>query len=143
VLSLLKVDIISARIGHLSFYEGIIMVEIELAKTPEPVSKEDGHMTGIMSHEAVLAVLSNSKEEAKSIKEIARAMNLEITSHMDWIRVEQKLARSLNALTRWGWVAYDRRQQITVPRLRYNAYWKTDLARHTEQCEVPIISNDA
>jgi hypothetical protein len=46
-----------------------------------------------MSHEAVLAVLSNSKEEAKSIKEIARAMDLEITSHIDWIRVEQRLAR--------------------------------------------------
>jgi len=70
-------------------------------------------------------------------------MDLEITSHIDWIRVEQKLARSLNALIRWGWVAYDRRQQKTVPRLRYNVYWKTDLARHTEQCEVPISSNDA
>ena len=96
-----------------------------------------------MSHEAILAVLSNSKEEAKSIKEIARAMNLKITSHIDWIRVEQRLAKSLNALTRWGWVACDRRQQKTVPRLRYNAYWKTDLARHTEQREVPISSNDA
>jgi len=64
-----------------------------------------------MNHEAVLAVLSNSKEEAKSIKEIALAMDLEITSHIDWIRVEQRLARSLNALIRWGWVACDRRQQ--------------------------------
>jgi hypothetical protein len=85
-----------------------------------------------MSHEAVLAVLSNSKEEAKSIKEIARAMNLKITSHIDWIRVEQRLAKSLNALTRWGWVACDRRQQKTVPRLRYNVYWKTELAKQAE-----------
>jgi hypothetical protein len=33
---LLKVDIISARNGYLSFYEGIIMVEKEPANPPKP-----------------------------------------------------------------------------------------------------------
>ena len=35
-----------------------------------------------MNHEEVLAVLPDSKEEAKSIKEIAQAMGLEISSYV-------------------------------------------------------------
>ena len=37
-----------------------------------------------MNHEEVLAVLPDSKEDAKSIKEISQAMGLEISSYVDW-----------------------------------------------------------
>jgi hypothetical protein len=39
-----------------------------------------------MNHEEVLAVLPNSRDEAKSIKEIAQAMGLEISSYVDYVR---------------------------------------------------------
>ena len=64
-----------------------------------------------MNHEEVLAVLPDSREEAKSIKEIAQAMGLEITSYVDWVRAERRLVRVLGALTKWGWVACDERQK--------------------------------
>ncbi|MGD0954753.1 MAG: hypothetical protein ABR985_20610 [Methanotrichaceae archaeon] len=64
-----------------------------------------------MNHEEVLAVLPDSKDEAKSIKEIAQAMGLEISSYVDWVRAERRLVRALGALIRWGWVACDERQQ--------------------------------
>jgi hypothetical protein len=38
-----------------------------------------------MNHKEVLAVLPNSREEAKSIKEIAQAMGLEVSSYVDWV----------------------------------------------------------
>ena len=39
-----------------------------------------------MNHDNVLAVLSDSKEEAKSIKEMAQAVGLEISSYLGWVR---------------------------------------------------------
>ena len=59
----------------------------------------DGHA---MNHETILAVLSESRDDAKSLKEIALAMELEMTSYADWIRVERRLSSSLRALVRWG-----------------------------------------
>ena len=53
-----------------------------------------------MNHEEVLAVLPDSKEEAKSIKEIAQAMGLKISSYVDWVRAERRLVRALGALIR-------------------------------------------
>lgn len=44
-----------------------------------------------MNQEAILAVLPDSKDDAKSLKEIAKEMGLEITAHVDWIRVERPL----------------------------------------------------
>jgi hypothetical protein len=82
-----------------------------------------------MNHEAVLAVLSKSKEEAKSIKEIAQAMGLETTSYVDWVRAERRLVRALGSLIKWGWVAYDERQREEGHKFWYNAYWKTELAK--------------
>jgi len=80
-----------------------------------------------MNHEAILAVLPDSKDDAKSLKEIAKAMGLEISSYVDWVRVERRLSSSLRALTRWGCVACDRRQREEGHKFWYNAYWKTDL----------------
>jgi predicted Rossmann fold nucleotide-binding protein DprA/Smf involved in DNA uptake len=82
-----------------------------------------------MNHEEVLAVLPDSKDEAKSITEIAQAMGLEISSYVDWIRAERRLVRALGALTKWGWVACDNRQKEEGHKFWYNAYWKTELAK--------------
>ena len=38
-----------------------------------------------MNQEAILAVLPDSKDDAKSLKEIAHEMGLDITSYVDWI----------------------------------------------------------
>ena len=79
-----------------------------------------------MNQEAVLAVLPDSKDAAKSLKEIAKEMDLDITAYVDWIRVERRLSSSLRALARWGLVALERRQREEGQRFWYNAYWKTD-----------------
>jgi hypothetical protein len=86
-----------------------------------------------MNHEAVLAVLPDSRDEARSIKEIAQAMRLEISSYADWVRAERRLVRALGALVRWGWVACDERQKEEGHKFWYNAYWKTELARQSEE----------
>ena len=85
-----------------------------------------------MSHEAVLAALPNSKDEAKSLKDIAQSIGLEIATHADWIRAERRLARSLRSLIKWGWVSRDKRQSENGHKFWYNAYWKTELAIQQE-----------
>ncbi|OPY50653.1 MAG: hypothetical protein A4E48_01805 [Methanosaeta sp. PtaU1.Bin060] len=79
-----------------------------------------------MNHEAILTVLPECKDDAKSLKEIAEALGLEINSYIDWIRIERRLSSSLRALARWGWVASDRRQREVGHKFWYNAYWKTE-----------------
>ena len=64
-----------------------------------------------MNQEAILAVLPDSKDDAKFLKEIANEMGLDITAYVDWIRVERRLSSSLRALARWGFVAFERRQR--------------------------------
>jgi predicted transcriptional regulator len=81
-----------------------------------------------VNQEAILAVLPDSKDDAKSLKEIAKEMGLEITAYVDWIRVERRLSSSLRALERWGLVALERRQREEGQRFWYNAYWKTEPA---------------
>jgi hypothetical protein len=82
-----------------------------------------------INHEDVLAVLPDSREEAVSTKEIAQAMGLEISSYVNWVRAERRLIRALRALIKWGWVAYDKRQNEDGHRFWYNTYWKTKLAK--------------
>jgi len=82
-----------------------------------------------MNQEAILAVLPDSKDDAKSLKEIASEIGLDITAYVDWIRVERRLSSSLRALARWGFVALKRRQRDEGQRFWYNAYWKTDSAK--------------
>lgn len=81
-----------------------------------------------MDHESLLVVLPDSQAEARSMKEIAQAMGLEISTYTDWIRAERSLARVLRALIKWGWVARDKRQNEEGHMFWYNAYWKTELA---------------
>jgi hypothetical protein len=79
-----------------------------------------------MNQDAILAVLPDSKNNAKSLKDIAQAMGLEISSYIDWIRIERRLSSSLRALAKWGCVAIDRRQREEGHKFWYNAYWKTE-----------------
>jgi hypothetical protein len=95
---------------------------------------------GIMNHNMVLAALPDNEEEAISMKELALAMGLEISSYSDRTRTQRRLARSLRALIKWGWVNCDRRQREIGHKFWYNAYWKTALARQTEECEAEIGS---
>jgi hypothetical protein len=81
-----------------------------------------------LNHEAILAVLPESRDEAKSLKEIARDMELEMASYADWIRIERRLSSSLRALARWGYVYQERRRREEGHRFWYNAYWKTEPA---------------
>jgi len=68
---------------------------------------------------------------ARPLKEIALAMELEMASYADWIRVERRLSSSLRALARWGFVDLERRQREEGHRFWYNAYWKTEPAGGT------------
>ena len=64
-----------------------------------------------MNHEAILAVLLDSESKAKSLKEIAEALGIDIIRYADWIRVSRNLSRVLRILIKWGWVARARRQR--------------------------------
>lgn len=81
-----------------------------------------------MNHEAILAVLPDKEKEAKSLKQIADDLGLNVSSYNDWIRAERRLTRSLRALIKWGWVARDRRKREEGHKFWYNAYWKTELS---------------
>jgi hypothetical protein len=78
-----------------------------------------------MNHEAVLAVLPSSESEAKSLKEIAKALGINITRYADWIRASRNLARVLRILIKWGLVVRARRQRTDGHKFWYNVYWKT------------------
>ena len=81
-----------------------------------------------MNHEAVLAVLPDSESEAKSLKEIAEALGIDIIRYADWIRVSRNLSRVLRILIKWGWVARARRQRTDGNKFWHNVYWKTESA---------------
>jgi len=85
-----------------------------------------------MSHETVLAALPNSRDEARSLKDIAETIGLATSTHADWIRAERRLARSLRALIKWGWVSRDRKQRVDGCKFWHNVYWKTELAIREE-----------
>jgi DNA-binding MarR family transcriptional regulator len=86
-----------------------------------------------MDPEAVLAVLPHRIEEAKSLKEIAREMDLKISSHKDWIRTQRTLARVLRALIKGGWVARDERQNDDGQKFWHNVYWRTELESQVDR----------
>ena len=71
-----------------------------------------------MNHDIILSVLPSSKDDAKSLKEIAREMGLDITAYVDWIRVERRLSSSEGfsemGLGGFGAEAERRRPQVLV-----------------------------
>jgi hypothetical protein len=77
-----------------------------------------------MNYEPILAVLPDSKEDDKSMKEIVQEMGLDISSHTSWIREQRTLARILRILIKWGWAACDRRQGNDGHKFWHNVYWK-------------------
>jgi hypothetical protein len=85
-----------------------------------------------MNHEAILAALPDNKEEARSLKEIAEVMGLDIATYIDWIRVERRLSSSLRSLIRWGWVACEERQREDGHKFWYNAYWKIEIGMQSK-----------
>jgi hypothetical protein len=89
-----------------------------------------------MNYEPLLAVLPDNKEDAKSMKEIAQAMGLDISSHASWIREQRTLARVLRILIKWGWAACDRRQGNDGHKFWRNVYWKTELANQSENSKL-------
>jgi predicted transcriptional regulator len=80
----------------------------------------------VVNQEDILAVLPDSRDDAKSLKEIAQdmEMEMEMASYANWIRVERRLSSSLRALARWGFVALEKRQREEGHKFWYNAYWK-------------------
>ena len=68
-----------------------------------------------MNHEEVLAVLPDSREDAKAIKEIAQAMGLEVSSMWNRVRAERRLVRALGALSNGAGlpVTIDRKKKAT------------------------------
>jgi hypothetical protein len=81
----------------------------------------------IMNQEEILAVLSHSETEAKSLREIAQTMGLETSSYASWIKAERGLSGILRKLIRWGFVACVRRQNVNGHRFWYNIYWKNEI----------------
>jgi hypothetical protein len=57
-----------------------------------------------MNQEEILAVLSHSEAEAKSLREIAQTMGLETSSYASWIQAERGLSSTLRKLIKWGLV---------------------------------------
>ncbi len=88
-----------------------------------------------MNYEMVLAVLPDSKDDAKSMREIAQAMDLAIFTHTDWLRTQRTLARVLRILIKWGWAACDHRQRNEGCKFWHNVYWKTELASQKDHAD--------
>ena len=81
-----------------------------------------------LAFKSLRVVLPESRDDAKSLREIARDMELEMASYADWIRVERRLSSSLRSLARWGFVDLEKRQREEGHKFWYNAYWKTEPA---------------
>jgi|GEM_PF-635703 len=97
----------------------------------EPIAVES-KVDNAMDHEDILAVLPENKDNAKSLREIAQAMDLEIITYIDWIRAERRLSRSLRALIKWGWVASDKKKMNGRHKFWFNVYWRTDIAKRQD-----------
>jgi hypothetical protein len=80
-----------------------------------------------MNQEEIMAVLSHSEAEAKSLREIAQAMELKTSSYASWIKAERGLSNILRKLIKWGFVACVRRQNVDGHRFWYNLYWKNEI----------------
>lgn len=78
-----------------------------------------------MNQQEILLALPSREEDAKSMKEIALEMGLEISSYTKWIRVERNLCRVLRKLIKWDEVACARRQNTGGHKFWYTVYWKT------------------
>ncbi len=76
-----------------------------------------------------MAVLPDNKDEAMSMKEIAIALGMEISSYTATAKTKRQLSRALRALIKWGWVACNQRQGENGHKAWHNAYWKTQIVK--------------
>ena len=93
-----------------------------------------------MNQEEVLAVLSHSETEAKSLREIAQTMGLETSSYASWIKTERGLSSILRKLIKWGFVKCIRRQNINGHRFWYNIYWKNEMEANLRSVAEEIVA---
>jgi hypothetical protein len=96
-----------------------------------------------MNQEEIMAVLSNSEAEAKSLREIAQAMGLKTSSYASWRRAERGLSNILRKMIKWGFVAHDRRQNVNGHRFWYNIYWKNEINTNERSFAEEIVAEQS
>ena len=96
-----------------------------------------------MNQEEILAVLSHSEAEAKSLREIAQTMGLETSSYASWIQAERGLSSTLRKLIKWGLVACAIRQNVNGHRFWYNIYWKNEIKASEQSAMEEIVAEQS
>jgi hypothetical protein len=96
-----------------------------------------------MNQEDIMAVLSNSEEGAKSLREIAQEIGLDISSHAGWIKAERGLSSILRKLKKWGFVACVRKQNEYGHRFWYNLYWKNEITTNEWSAAEEIVAEQS
>jgi hypothetical protein len=86
-----------------------------------------------LNQDMVLVILNNSPETAKSAREIAQDLGLDISSYVNWIRAERGLCRALRKLVKWDLADCDYRQNAIGQGFWYGAYWRTELGRREQR----------
>jgi hypothetical protein len=97
----------------------------------------------IVNQKEIIAVLSHSEAEAKSLREIAQAMGLETSSYAGWIKAERGLSSTLRKLMKWGFVVCIRRQNVNGHRFWYNLYWKNEITANEWSFAEEIVSEQS
>lgn len=97
----------------------------------------------IMNQEEIMAVLSHSEADAKSLREIAQEIGLDTSSYAGWIKAERGLSSILRKLIRWGFVVYIRRQNVNGHRFWYNLYWKNEIATNEWSSAEEIVAEQS
>jgi predicted transcriptional regulator len=92
-----------------------------------------------MNQAEILAILSNSEAEAKSLREIAQTMGLETSSYAGWIKAERGLSSILRKLIKWGFVARVRRQNVKGHKFWYNIYWRNEIKANEQSVAEEIV----
>jgi hypothetical protein len=93
-----------------------------------------------MNQEAIMAVLPDRVEEARSMREIAQAVGLEGCTYIDRIKAERRISRVLRKLIRWRLVTCDRRQNMVGHKFWYNVYWKIGPVASEEAAKAEVIA---
>jgi predicted transcriptional regulator len=96
-----------------------------------------------MNQEDIMAVLSNSEVDAKSLREIAQEIGLDTSSHAGWIKAERGLSGILRKLIKWGFVAYVRKKNENGHRYWYNLYWKNKITTNEWSAVEEIVAEQS
>jgi hypothetical protein len=96
-----------------------------------------------MNQEEIMAVLSHSEAEAKSLREIAQIIGLETSSYASWIKAERGLSSILRKLIKWGFVACVCKQNVNGHRFWYNIYWKNEIKANGRSVAEEIVAEQS